>query len=499
MVFRGTRRTYQEFNEDVNRFANAMLELGLEKGDRFSLLSHNCYQYAVMYFALAKIGVILVPINFMLRAEEAAYILAHSESRAFFVEDALLGVGREALAKATGVEFRGIISLAEGEPPRDWMSFDDLLQSGSAKEPEVEFGDDEVVQIAYTSGTESLPKGAMLTNRNLISQYVSVLVDGGFEESDIQIHALPLYHCAQLHVFLSPAVYVGATNIILYAPVPDEIMAAVEREKANLLFCPPTVWISLLRSPNFDKYNLSTLQKCYYGAAIMPVEVLRELTARLQGVRFWNFYGQTEMSPLATCLKPEEQFLKPGSAGRPVLNVETRLVDDDMNDVAPGEVGEIVHRSPHAMLGYYKDEEKTAAAFRGGWFHSGDLAVADEEGFVTIVDRKKDMIKTGGENVASREVEEVVYRHPGVSEVAVIGVPHPYWIEAVTAVVVPKSRESVAPDEIIAHCRQHLAAFKVPKYVVLAESLPKNPSGKILKRQLRDEHAGLAGSEGAQG
>jgi fatty-acyl-CoA synthase len=225
----------------------------------------------------------------------------------------------------------------------------------------------------------------------------------------------------------------------------------------------------------------------------MPVEVLKEMQRRLPGVRLWNFYGQTEIAPLATVLKPEDQLRKAGSAGKPVLNVETRVVDDAMYDVAPGAVGEIVHRSPQLLAGYFNDAEKTAAAFAGGWFHSGDLATVDEEGYITVVDRKKDMIKSGGENVASREVEETIYRHPAVSEVAVIGLADPYWIEAVTAVVVVKAGQSLDEAALIAHCRQHMAHFKVPKRVVFTDALPKNPSGKLLKRELRKRYEGMKG------
>jgi fatty-acyl-CoA synthase len=224
----------------------------------------------------------------------------------------------------------------------------------------------------------------------------------------------------------------------------------------------------------------------------MPVEVLREMSRRLPDVRLYNFYGQTEMSPMATLLRPEDQLRKAGSAGRAALNVETQVVDDDGRAVAPGEVGEIVHRSPHAMLGYWNDAEKTVDAFHGGWFHSGDLGVIDEEGYLSVVDRKKDMIKTGGENVASREVEEAIYAHPAVQEVAIFGIPDPKWIEAVTAAVVLRAGEQASETELIAFCRERLAAFKAPKHVVLVDALPKNASGKILKRDLRERFAGLA-------
>ena len=220
---------------------------------------------------------------------------------------------------------------------------------------------------------------------------------------------------------------------------------------------------------------------------------MRELIERIPQMRLWNFYGQTEIAPLATVLKPEDQLRKPGSAGRPAINVETRVVDDQMNDVRVGEVGEIVHRSSQLLLGYFHDPERTAAAFEGGWFHSGDLGVIDEEGYLSVVDRKKDMIKTGGENVASREVEEALYRLAGVSEVAVIGLPHPRWIEAVTAVVVLKPGVLLDEAAVIAHCAGQLAHFKVPKGVVFVDALPKNPSGKLLKRDLRMRFEGRFG------
>jgi fatty-acyl-CoA synthase len=292
--------------------------------------------------------------------------------------------------------------------------------------------------------------------------------------------------------FFSVDVYLGATSVILPGPNPADLLAAVEREKATKLFCPPTVWISLLRHPDFETTDLSSLRKGYYGASAMPVEVLRELSRRLPDVRFWNFYGQTEMSPLATILRPDEQLPHAGSAGRASVNVETLVVDDEDRPVPAGEIGEIVHRSPHAALGYYNDEEKTADAFRGGWFHSGDLGILTEDGYLSVVDRKKDMIKTGGENVASREVEEALYQLDGIAEVAVFGIPHPTWIEAVTAVVVPKEGVTLTEDDVRAHAREKLAGYKRPKYVVFAEALPKNPSGKILKRDLRTEHGDLA-------
>ena len=245
------------------------------------------------------------------------------------------------------------------------------------------------------------------------------------------------------------------------------------------------------------RHDLSRLTKGYYGASIMPVEVLRELRERLPALRLWNLYGQTEIAPVATILFPEEHHDRLGSAGRPTLHVETRIVDDNMVDVAPGEIGEIVHRSPQLLSGYWNDPERTAEAFAGGWFHSGDLGVIDAEGYINVVDRKKDMIKSGGENVASREVEEVLYLHPAISEVAVIGLPDPKWIEAVTAVIVLRAGETVTHEGVTRHCAAHLSGFKVPKNIFFYDSLPRNASGKILKRELRtallDQAAGNIG------
>ncbi|MGY1710809.1 acyl-CoA synthetase [Geodermatophilus sp. SYSU D00758] len=487
------RVTYAEFDAAVNRTAHALADRGLAKGDRLALLSHNCWQFAVVAFATARMGVVLVPVNFMLGPDEVAYVLEHSGAAGIVAEDALAPTAEKALAGA-GIDggVRGWIGLSGAAPSSGWEDVDDWWRTGDDTPPDVLVADDDPIRMMYTSGTESRPKGVLLSSRALVAQYVSCIVDGGMTADDVEVHSLPMYHCAQLDCFFSPDVYLGATSVILPAPDPAAILAAVERERATKLFCPPTVWISLLRHPDFDSTDLSSLRKGYYGASAMPVEVLRELARRLPDVQLWNFYGQTEMAPLATILRPHEQLERAGSAGRAALNVETRVVDDAGRPVPPGEVGEIVHRSPHATLGYHANEEKTAEAFAGGWFHSGDLGTMTEDGYLTVVDRKKDMIKTGGENVASREVEEAVYELDGVAEVAVFGISHPHWIEAVTAVVVPRPGATLTAEDVHAHTRERLAGYKRPKYVVLADALPKNPSGKILKRELRQQHAGLA-------
>jgi fatty-acyl-CoA synthase len=491
-VFGSRSYTYAELDTVVNRVANALRSRGVGKGDRVAMLSHNNDGFVVLYFALARLGAISVPINFMLHANEVAFVLDHAEVGAVVAEPALIGTMDAALATSTVGASVGLrLALAEpgDEVPEAWARLDALYDHPDADEPWADIADDDPVQLMYTSGTESRPKGATMTSRSLIAQYVSCVIDGRMSADDVEVHALPLYHCAQLHCFLTPDIYLGATSIVLPAPDPSVLLAIIERESVTKLFCPPTVWISLLRHPDFDRRDLSSLRKGYYGASIMPVEVLRELLRRLPGMDLFNFYGQTEMSPLATILLPEDQVRKAGSAGRASINVETRIVDDLDQPVPPGVVGEIVHRSPHAMAGYWRDAAKTADSFRNGWFHSGDLGVIDDEGYLSVVDRKKDMIKTGGENVASREVEEVLYTHPAVAEVAVFGIPHPHWIEAVTAAVVLRADVHLEPDEIIAFARERLAGYKVPKSVTIVTALPKNASGKVLKRDLRDQLA----------
>jgi fatty-acyl-CoA synthase len=485
------RWSYADFDAIVARVAAGLARLGIAKGTRVAVLARNSHAFAALRFALARLGAVLVPINFMLKAEEAAYILRHAGAVMLATDSGLSALARAAAALDTAVrQLVWLPSEAPASPEPDMTPFDALAACTDAP-PEPDLAGTDLLQIVYTSGTESSPKGAMLTHDAVLWQYVSCLVDAGIAADDLMLHALPLYHCAQLDVFLGPAVYCGASNIITAVPSPDNLLPLIAGHRITSFFAPPTVWISLLRSPLFDQTDLSSLRKGYYGASIMPVAVLEELAERLPQVRLWNLYGQTEIAPLATMLGPEDQLRKPGSCGRAVLNVVTRVVDDAMHDVKPGEVGEIVHRSPHVMLGYFHDDERTAAAFEGGWFHSGDLATIDEEGYISVVDRKKDMIKTGGENVASREVEEAVYRLPQVSEVAVVGLPHPRWVEAVVAVIVVKPGQSLSEAEVLAHCNAQMAGFKAPKGVVFVDALPKNPSGKLLKRQLRQVHSGL--------
>lgn len=407
--------SYYEFDRICNRLANGLSDRGVECGDRVAVLSRNSHAFAALRYALARLGAVIVPINFMLNAEEAHYILKHSGATHLAMGADMVELGR---AAARDTAIRQMFWLPGEDPgtepaPDDLIQFDALL-SEDPTEPSAEISTDSLLQIIYTSGTESLPKGALLTHGAVMWQYTACLVDASIAETDLMVHALPLYHCAQLDAFLGPAVMVGATNIITDKPNAQNILHLIEKHQATSFFAPPSIWIAMMRSEAFAPAGLGQLAKGYYGASIMPVEVLRELADFLPGLQLWNLYGQTEIAPVATVLKPHEQMSRAGSAGRASLNVETRVVNEEMEDVRPGEVGEIVHRSPQLLTGYYNDPARTAEAFKGGWFHSGDLATIDDDGYITVVDRKKDMIKTGGENVASRDVEEAIYTCEGV-------------------------------------------------------------------------------------
>lgn len=486
-IFRNRQITYEGLDELVDEIAFGLVNEGIKKGDRLAILSKNSLDFVVVMFAIARIGAVFIPINYNLKNKDVAYILSHAEVSGVFASEEYTEVLDEA-AKDINLTNHYRFLLETTTSVDSWKSLTQLPKQSYKQQEEIDISDDDLAQVLYTSGTESKPKGVMLSHKSIISEYVSSVIDGIMSDKDLLVHALPFYHSAQLHVFLGPSIYIGASGIILDEATPTAIMKTIAKFGGTQLFAPPTVWIAMLRDPDFDNFELTTLSKCYYGAAIMPREILKELSKRLPNALFWNFYGQTEVAPLATALQPEDQLRKLGSAGRATLQVETKIVDNEDNEVARGETGEIVHRTPHAMLGYLNDPEKTQEAFKNGWFHSGDLGEMDEEGYITIVDRKKDIINTGGVSVASREVEEVIYQLNEVSEVAVIGIKDDYWIEAITAVIVLKDNHQLTEKDVMSYCKKELSQFKSPKHVYFTYNLPKNPSGKVLKKDLRDQY-----------
>ena len=424
-----------------------------------------------------------VPVNYALTAEELGYILEQSGA-AGLLSDLSLAENVAAATEGMSLSLTGTLHTG-GDSGFDVLAM--AAGAGSAAEPEVAVEGASLAQLLYTSGTTAAPKAAMMTHQALLAEYMACMVELDIKGDEPMLAALPLYHSAQMHVFLMPALLLGAPVHLREAPLPQDCLAQISRQGIVSFFAPPTVWISLLRHPDFERSDLSRLKKAYYGASIMPVPVLEELRQRIPGVGLYNCYGQSEIAPLATVLRPEEHDERPASAGRPILTVETRIVDAEMNDVAPGEHGEIVHRSPQLLTGYWDKPEMTEEAFLGGWFHSGDVGYVDEAGYLYVVDRIKDVINTGGVVVASREVEEGLFKHPAVSEVAVIGLPDEKWIEAITAVVVLKEGETASEEALITHAKGVMAPYKVPKRVLFVDALPKSTAGKILKRHLRKE------------
>ncbi|MGY2462873.1 fatty acyl-CoA synthetase [Vreelandella sulfidaeris] len=486
LVFGERQWRYQALNQAARRVANGLLAAGLAPGDRLAVYGKNSDAYVIAWLAATKAGLVHVPINFALSSDELRYILEQSGATGLLSD---ISLADKVSAATEGLDI-ALMGTLHADQALDMQGFDVLAHATTAQndqEPNVSVDGTSLAQLLYTSGTTAAPKAAMMTHQALMAEYMACMVELDIKGNDAMLAALPLYHSAQMHVFLMPALLLGAPVYLLEAPLPELCLSAIANHHIASFFAPPTVWISLLRYAEFERFNLSALNKAYYGASIMPVPVLEELQQRIPGVGLYNCYGQSEIAPLATVLRPEEHAERPASAGRPILTVETRIVDLDMNDVPHGEHGEIVHRSPQLMKGYWDKARMTEEAFQGGWFHSGDVGYFDEAGYLYVVDRIKDVINTGGVLVASREVEEGLFKHQAVSEVAVIGRPDEKWIEAITAVVVVKEGQSVSEEELIQHAKTLMAPYKVPKHIIFTDALPKSTAGKILKRHLRQD------------
>lgn len=475
--YAGRAWTYEALDTAVSTAAAVLTTgHGLHPGDRVASYAHNSDAYLIAYLACARAGLIHVPVNQNLTGEDLAYILGQSGSSLVLTDPDL------ASRIPSGYAVRALRDAPD--------ALLDELSTPRSFTPERAPGADDLVQLLYTSGTTAQPKGAMMTHGALVHEYVSAVTALDLRPTDRPVHSLPLYHSAQMHVFLLPYLAVGAESTILDAPDPSRIFDLVEAGQADSLFAPPTVWIGLANHPEFTTRRLGALRKAYYGASIMPVPVLERLRGHLPELAFYNCFGQSEIGPLATVLGPDEHDGRMDSCGRPVLFVEAKVVDEKGAEVPDGTPGEVVYRSPQLCQGYWDKPEESAEAFRDGWFHSGDLAVRDGEGYFTVVDRVKDVINSGGVLVASRQVEDALYTHPAVAEAAVVGLPDKRWIEAVTAIVV--LRDDTTESELIEHARERLAHFKAPKRVVFVDELPRNASGKILKRELRDRFSRFA-------
>nr|WP_296775861.1 fatty acyl-CoA synthetase [Rhodococcus sp. (in: high G+C Gram-positive bacteria)] len=477
LKFEGRKSTYRELDDTVSRAATYLLSLGLRRGDRVAAYGTNSDAYVVGFLAAARAGLIHVPINYALRGGELRYLLDQSGARAVLVDPALIDYVDEVRQDIT-VEH--ILVLNDGIDSLQAVEDNDDL-------PNVDVDECDLVQLLYTSGTTSKPKGAMMTHGAFVHEYTSSIIALDMTPDDNPLICMPLYHSAGMHVFMLPYLAVGATITLLATPDIPKILQTIEEDQIGSMFLAPTVWVPLSNHPDLDTRNLSSLRKAQYGASIMPVTVLSRLRHRFPDLGFYNCFGQSEIGPLATVLGPDDHEKRPASCGRAIMFVETRVVDTDGHVVPDGEPGEVLYRSPQLCLGYWNNDDATAEAFRDGWFRSGDLVTRDSQGFITVIDRIKDVINTGGILVAAREVEDALYLHDAVAEVAVIGTPHDKWIEAVTAFVVLRSGVPTPNDqELFRHTKEHLAPFKVPKIIRFVNNLPRNQSGKLLKRELRN-------------
>jgi len=468
----GTALTYAELDERSARLATLLREQGLEPGDRVGVMLPNVLEFPVAYYGALRAGCVVVPMNVLLKRREIAFYLEDSGSKLLLAWHGFGAEARDGAADA-GVE------LIEVEP----ASFAALL---TAREPTpglVDTAEDDTAVILYTSGTTGKPKGAELTHANLFRNAdVSSRTTSEIAAGDVVFGGLPLFHSFGQTVSMNASLMVGACLTLVPKFDPAEALETMQRDRVTHFYGVPTMYGALLHHPDRESYDTSTLRTCITGGASMPVEVLRGFEEAF-GAIVLEGYGLSETSPVSSSNHPDRER-KPGSIGTPLEGVEMRVVDEDDNEVAQGEVGEIVIRGHNIMKGYWQRPEATEEAMRGGWFHSGDMARVDEEGYFYIVDRKKDLIIRGGYNVYPREVEEVLYEHPKIREAAVVGVPHDQWGEEIGAAVVLHDGEQLDPAEVSAYVKERIAAYKYPRLVWFVEELPKGPTGKILKREI---------------
>jgi long-chain acyl-CoA synthetase len=483
-VFENQQITFEQFNQRVNRLANVFLHLA-EPGDKVAILSLNSVQVLETALALAKAGMIYTPINYRFTSHELPYVINNSEASLLLVDPEFLDVIHS--IQSTFQKIKRIIPI-EGQGSPD--NYEGLLEASSSDEPQVTVNEQDPYAIFYTSGTTGNPKGVVLTHKNILAVLVNHIFHYQFSPQDVIVHVMPFYHTMQFTLALDH-LYLGARSIITKRFDPQEFLTLVEREKGTNTTLPPAGLLALLDELKKNRYDISSLKTIAFGGQPMPTEVLKRGLKEM-GQVFLCVYGMTETSSLAACLPKE--LLSPqnlesellGSIGKEMINCTIKVVDDQGAPVRPGGVGEIIIKGDNIMQGYWKLPEETEKALQDGWLYSGDIAAVDNEGFIYIKDRKKDLIISGAENITPREIEEVLYRHPAVSACAVIGVPDSKWGEAVKAVVVLKEGAQVTEEELIGYCSQYLAGFKKPKSIDFIEALPKDPVGKIQKKVLRE-------------
>jgi acyl-CoA synthetase (AMP-forming)/AMP-acid ligase II len=478
----GRSYTYRQFNEQVNKLANGLLEKGVIKGEKVALMMKNSDHFVFSFFAIAKIGAVAVPVNFRLTSSEVQYILEQADAAVVICDMEF----EETIAVASeSSDVRMVITI--GEPSKEnYFSYESALSTND-NEPEVTVSEQDDLEILYTSGTTGQPKGALFDHNRIFKVGITVTINMGIRPHERILHVAPLFHSAQLNLFLISGVALGATHIIHRDFHPVKTLQAIQEHKITHFFGVPAMFNFLLQVPTVAEYDLSSIRRCGYGAAPMAPELVKKSIQLFKTDQFYNLCGLTEGGPGGILLDPEGHERHLGKGGKPIFLTETRVVNEKGIDVKPGVVGEFIIKSEMVMKEYYKKPEETKSTIKDGWLYTGDLATIDEEGYITLVDRKKDMIITGGENVYSVEVEAVLFEHPAVLDAAIIGLPDEVWGESVCAIIVPKEGAAIDEEELKSFCRQKLAGYKVPRRIVIEEQLPRNASGKILKYQLRQK------------
>ncbi len=493
VVSEGFSETFRTLNERVNGLANALLGMGLQKGDRIGVVVHNCHQYIEIYFAAAKTGGVFCPYNNHVKQRELKDVILYSTPKFLFVDndfaDMITGVAPELGCVKHHISLQKPTAAGVEE-------YEQLIAQAKKDEPGVKIDEEDLLSIFFTAGTTGNPKGAMRTHRHLMSDAITSVIDLRVEYDENVLISFPMYHIAcedniVRHSFMPNTFFIRREGSF----DPKQVLKYISDERISRVQMVPTMIHSMLQVPDIGSYDLTSLRLILYAGASMPVELLKRALAAFP-CWFAQLYGQTESGPFTTCLKPEDHVLdgsekrlaRLASSGKPVLNYEIRIVDDDDRDVPVGQVGEIIGRSEAVMKGYWQMPDETAKKLKNGWLHTGDLGRMDEDGYIYIVERKNDMIISGGVNIYPREIEEVLYRHPAVSEASVIGLPDEHWGEVPKAVIVLREGAQATEAEIIDFCAKNLAGYKKPKSVDFWAELPKSPQGKILKKEIRKKY-----------
>ncbi len=484
LVFGNNRLTYSQLNRRVNSLAHSLLKLGIKKGDKVAIMLQNCSEYIEIYYASAKIGAVAVPLNFMLKGKGLEFLVNNSDSVIIFLEEQT-----RCEIEAVRDKFFQILHdryvFVGPQAPEGYRSYEELVAGDTDHEPDVRVDENDDIIILYSSGTTGLPKGIVLTHKTRLTYYNWCGLEYGMRFEDVHLVLTPLYH--NVACFLSQTqFYTGGKVVVMRKFDPVETLKTIEQEKVTTTFMVPTQFNRILELNDKGMFEVSSIKSLVTGAAPLSTRT-KELIIEMFKCDLHEMYGLTETG-LITNMKPHDALRKVRCVGQPFFHMEMRVVDETGHDVAQGEVGEIVARGPLLLRTYYRNQKSYDDAYRDGWFSSGDLGRIDEEGFLYLVDRKKDMICSGGVNIYPMDIEEVLHSHPNILEAAVIGVPDSTWGESVLAVVVIKEGEEITEDEVIRYCKERLAAYQAPKAVKFIPALPRNPSGKTLKRELREPY-----------